>query len=535
MTLRQKIALALAAGILATSGTVIGGAVFLGLSAAKQATAARADVLEGLLAENAAGAVRFGKADALGGPAGALLEGSDGEVEALFFYGKEGALIAAFPEGAAESGAAERAATLLSGAEPGFDLATMLGGQAVRFGKDNEVVGALVTRWSLERAMATEIAGLPARLGLAAASALVVTLLLLALFERMIFRPFRDLGEAAPKVASGEAGDLPHLDRKDEIGVAMRALAALRETIDRSARMAERIAGGDLTATAQKAAAGDRLGGALGDMSGRLTGVLAVAGESAGSVADMSGDMASLGSELRDAAHRQAAAVHEASAAVEEVGATIRRTSEHARETEGIATGAAEQARVTGATVSEAIAAMTTIAERITVVQEIARQTDLLALNAAVEAARAGEMGRGFAVVASEVRKLAERSRVAAAEIGDLSRKTVTVSGEAGKRLESLAPEIARTAELVRDIAAAAREQEIGADQIGKAVLELEGVLGRNAAMADQAVSLSGGLAERSAALRDTISYFRSDEAEPAAAPRDRAPQPDDETGALAA
>ena len=38
MTLRQKIALALAADILATSGTVIGAAVFLGLSAAKEAT-----------------------------------------------------------------------------------------------------------------------------------------------------------------------------------------------------------------------------------------------------------------------------------------------------------------------------------------------------------------------------------------------------------------------------------------------------------------------------------------------------------------
>ena len=73
-------------------------------------------------------------------------------------------------------------------------------------------------------------------------------------------------------------------------------------------------------------------------------------------------------------------------------------------------------------------------------------------------------------------------------------------------------------------------------DQIGKAVLELEGALARNAAIADQAVSLSGGLAEWSAALRDTISYFRSEGTEPAAAaPRDRAPKPDDEAGALAA
>jgi methyl-accepting chemotaxis protein len=169
---------------------------------------------------------------------------------------------------------------------------------------------------------------------------------------------------------------------------------------------------------------------------------------------------------------------------------------------------------------------MQTIAEKITIVQEIARQTDLLALNAAVEAARAGEHGKGFAVVASEVRKLAERSQAAAAEIGSLSTETVKVAQEAGSMLSKLVPDIKKTAELVVEITAACREQDVGSSQINQAIQQLDKVGQQNASASEEVSSTSEELASQAEQLQSTIAYFRIENANAfarAGAPVDRA------------
>ncbi|MCM2477851.1 methyl-accepting chemotaxis protein, partial [Rhizobium sp. CG5] len=170
-------------------------------------------------------------------------------------------------------------------------------------------------------------------------------------------------------------------------------------------------------------------------------------------------------------------------------------------------------AEASGEAVSRAVGAMRTIAEKISIVQEIARQTDLLALNAAVEAARAGEHGKGFAVVASEVRKLAERSQAAASEISALSGTTVTVATEAGEMLNRLVPDIRKTAELVSEISAACREQDIGASQINEAIQQLDKVTQQNAGASEEMSATSEELAAQAEELQTSISFFRVDRA----------------------
>jgi len=200
------------------------------------------------------------------------------------------------------------------------------------------------------------------------------------------------------------------------------------------------------------------------------------------------------------------------------MAANVKQNAENASQTEQIAAQSAKDAEASGAAVGKAVDAMQTIAAKITIVQEIARQTDLLALNAAVEAARAGEHGRGFAVVASEVRKLAERSQAAAAEIGTLSTDTVKVAQEAGSMLAKLVPDIKKTAELVEEITAACREQDVGSSQINQAIQQLDKVTQQNAAASEQVSATSEELASQAELLQSSISFFKLNEGGNAAA-----------------
>jgi len=287
----------------------------------------------------------------------------------------------------------------------------------------------------------------------------------------------------------------------------------------KSISLAQALAEGDLTRDID-VHQGDEVGklaDALRGMAAKLRQVIGEVAGSTESVAAGSEELSASSQNLADGANRQAASVEEVSASMEEMAGNIRANSENATETERTATQAAERAEVSGRSVTEAMSAMTDIAERISVIEEIARQTNLLALNAAIEAARAGEHGKGFAVVAAEVRKLAERSGNAAAEISELSGATVKKAEEASGQIEQLLPEIERTANLVREIAAASAEQETGVSQINSAIQQLDHVIQQNASASEEMASTSETLAGESAQLQQSISFFHLGNERPAA------------------
>ena len=342
-------------------------------------------------------------------------------------------------------------------------------------------------------------------------------------FAKSILKPIADGVEFARIISTGDLSVRMNMGVDNELAKLCTTLDAMVDSIEAKARIAEKIATGDITEDIILASDKDTLGKSLQLMIDRLNSLLSNINDAATQVTTGSTQLAVASGTLSQGATEQAASLEQISSSMTEAAAQTTINADNATEANQISVSARDAAEQGSKQMIEMVHAMTEINDSsqlivkiIKVIDDIAFQTNLLALNAAVEAARAGSHGKGFAVVAEEVRSLAGRSAKAAKETADLiedSTKKVSrgtdIATQTSESLTEITTKVTKVTDLVTEIAAASTEQTGSIKEVSTGLDQIDQITQMNAANSEETASASAELSSQANELQELVLQFK--------------------------
>ncbi len=351
---------------------------------------------------------------------------------------------------------------------------------------------------------------------------LIALVLIVFTVAKSLIVPIMEAITGVERIATGDL-DINFHAGKDELGHMASSLNNMTHELRQKAKLAERIANGDLDHDVHTLSQKDRLGIAFSTMAERLNHVLHTISTDIIKISTVTNEVSAASNSLSQGATEQAAALEEIKSSIVEIASQTSINAENATKAESFANIVAEAAATGQERMNNMRKSMEQISKNgeltqkvIKTIDDIAFQTNLLALNAAVEAARAGQHGKGFAVVAEEVRNLAARSAKAAAETADLIERSnkeiiegVNICEYTAEALTEITTNADNNNNLIGQISHASSQQAQALTQINLGLDQIENITHQNTNSAEKTATASEDMNHQVQELKELFSMFK--------------------------